>query len=55
MSADSQRAEAIRIAEAGQIELRSLISSVLSLDETEEALTLAAEKGSALKVQLEIN
>lgn len=47
--------DAIRLAEEGRIELRGLISGVLPLDQTEKALSLAAEKGSALKVQLEIN
>jgi len=47
--------EAIRLVEAGRIEMRGLISSVLPLAETERAMSLAAEKGSALKVQLEIN
>jgi len=47
--------EAIRLVEAGRIELRSLISGVLPLAEVEEAMRLAADKGSALKVQMEIN
>lgn len=46
--------EAIRLVEAGRIDLRGLISGVLPLAKAEKAMSLAAEKGSALKVQLEI-
>lgn len=48
-------AEAIRLVEAGRIELRGLISGVLPLAQAEEAMRLAADKGSAMKVQLEIS
>ena len=47
--------EAIRLVDSGRIALTGLISGVLPLAEAEQAMHLAAEKGSALKVQLEIN
>ena len=47
--------EAIRLVEVGRIELRGLISGVLPLAEAQQAMYCAAEKGTALKVQLEIN
>lgn len=47
--------EAIRLVETGRIELHGLISGVLPLAEAEQAMRLAAEKGSALKVQLEVS
>lgn len=47
--------EAIRLVEAGRIELSGLVSAVLPLAEAEKAMALAAEKSSALKVQLEIS
>jgi L-idonate 5-dehydrogenase len=47
--------EAIRLVEAGQIDLRGLISGVLPLADAEKAMALAAEKGSALKVQLALD
>jgi len=46
--------EAIRLVERRRIELRSLISGVLPLAEVDEAMRLAADKGGALKVQMEI-
>jgi len=47
--------EAIRLVEAGRIDLRGLISGVLPLADVDQAMRLASEKNTALKVQLEIN
>jgi len=47
--------EAIRLVETGRINLRGLISGVLPLAEVDQAMRLASEKNTALKVQLEIN
>lgn len=47
--------EAIRLVQARRIELRGLVSGVLPLAEVETAMRLAAEKESALKVQLEVS
>lgn len=47
--------EAIRLVAAGRIDLRPLISGVLPLAEAGEAMRLASDKNSALKVQMEIN
>jgi len=47
--------EAIRLVETGRIDMRGLISGVLPLAEVEQAMRLALEKNTALKVQLEIN
>lgn len=46
--------EAIRLVAEGRIALRGLISGVLPLAEAPEAMRLASEKNTALKVQLEI-
>lgn len=46
--------EAIRLVEAGRIDLRGLVSSVLPLAEANQALALAGGKGSGLKVQLTV-
>jgi L-idonate 5-dehydrogenase len=47
--------EAIRLVQAGRIDLRPLISGVLPLTEAVEAMRLAGDKNNALKVQLEIS
>ena len=47
--------EAIRLVAAGRIDLRPLVSGVLPLTEAAEAMRLAADKNTALKVQIEIN
>jgi len=46
--------EAIRLVEAGRIDLRGLISDVLPLADVDQAMRLASEKNTAMKVQLEI-
>lgn len=46
--------ETIRLVAEGRIALRGLISGVLPLAEAPEAMRLASEKNTALKVQLEI-
>lgn len=46
--------EAIRLVAAKRIDLRPLISGVLPLAEAGEAMRLASDKNSALKVQMEI-
>ncbi|MCX6932132.1 MAG: NAD(P)-dependent alcohol dehydrogenase [Verrucomicrobia bacterium] len=47
--------EAIRLVQAGRIDLRPLISGVLPLTEAVEAMRLAGDKTNTLKVQLEIS
>jgi L-idonate 5-dehydrogenase len=47
--------EAIRLVAAGRIDLRPLVSGVLPLAQAAEAMRLAADKNTALKVQIEIN
>ena len=47
--------EAIRLVAAGRIDLRPLVSGVLPLAEAAEAMRLAADKNTTLKVQIEIN
>lgn len=46
--------EAIRLVQSRRIDLRGLITGVLPLTEVAQAMRLAGEKTSALKVQLEI-
>jgi L-idonate 5-dehydrogenase len=47
--------EAIRLVEANRIDLRPLISGVLPLAQADEAMRLASDKNTALKVQMEIS
>ena len=47
-------AEAIRLVQSQRIDVRALITGVLPLAEVDEAMRLAGEKTTALKVQLEI-
>jgi len=47
--------EAIHLVEAKRIDLRPLISGVLPLAKADEAMRLASDKNTALKVQMEIS
>ena len=47
--------EAIRLAAAGRVNLRPLISNVLPFHESVQALHLAADKNQTLKVQIQLS
>ena len=46
--------DAIRLAASGRVDLPALVSEVFPLAEAAEALTRAADPGSVIKVQLQV-